>query len=80
MSKPTNNSILRGIRPREVQDIVRRKIKEGWELSITGGCHVKLKHPSGGFVITALTGSGGKQALRSLEKNIRNIEAGRPTS
>lgn len=73
-------SILRGVRPKEVQQIVRGLVKAGWALSVTGGNHVKVTHPNGRSVITGLTGGGGKHAVRSFQRNIRNIEEGRPTS
>ena len=48
-----SKSILRGIRPKEVQDLVRSKLREGWTLSVTGSNHIKLTHPNGRSVVTA---------------------------
>jgi predicted RNA binding protein YcfA (HicA-like mRNA interferase family) len=75
-----SRSIIRGIRPKEVQVMVRDLLREGWTVSTTGSNHVKVTHPNGRSVVTALTGSGGKQALRSFARNVRNVKEGRPTS
>jgi predicted RNA binding protein YcfA (HicA-like mRNA interferase family) len=74
-----SRDILRGVRPKESQQLMRRLVKEGWTVSTTGRNHVKLTHPNGRSVVTGLTGSS-YNGWKKFERNVRNIEEGRPTS
>ena len=78
MSPQQTARLLRGIMPKEYRDVVRDALKRGWELSITGGNHVKLTHPSGRIVIGALTSSD-HRSVRNMQRHIRRVEEGRPT-
>lgn len=60
---------LRGV-SRDFQRLLYDMEKEGWQASETSGGHIKLKHPTCGFVICSKTASD-RRALERLKSDIR---------
>lgn len=78
MSTTRTSSVLRGIQDEQTRSLVRALVRSGvWQLSVTGGNHIKLTHDSGRSVVTGLT--GGRTSSRKLLANVRRVERGEPT-
>jgi len=64
---------------KEHRTVVRDALKRGWTMEVTGGGHVKLTHPNGGVVYTAMSCSN-RFSWKRLRHNIGQVERGqRPT-
>jgi hypothetical protein len=73
MSKRT----VEGISNRQVRRYVREAVERGWEVDMTNGGHVRLRHPNGAVVITTGTkgrGRGERNFLADLRRAEREAE------
>jgi predicted RNA binding protein YcfA (HicA-like mRNA interferase family) len=74
----STDSLISGIKG-EHRKLIRQLVRRGWTVSMTGGNHVRVTHPSGRSVFTAATSSD-VRAWRHFARNVRQIEAGEPTT
>jgi len=69
----TQDSIIRGISNRQVRLYVKEAVERGWEVDLTNGGHIRLRHPSGAVVIT--TGTKGRgRGERNFLADLRRAE------
>lgn len=62
---------MRGIRNRELRDLVRRTTSQGWNVRRTNGGHLAFEAPDGGTVYAAATPSDGHRAIRNTRAELR---------
>ena len=67
---PRNTFNLGGVSPKELRNVVRSAIKQGWTATYTGSNHVRLEHSDGTTVFCAGTGTG--RSARNLRNDLRN--------
>jgi hypothetical protein len=73
----STEALFRGITNREMKDEIRKLLKEGWEVSITGRNHIKCTAPNGYSVFTGLTTSD-RQAFKKFVNQCRKTAAQSP--
>lgn len=70
----STEALFRGITNREMKNAVRKLMKEGWTITLTGKNHVKCTAPNGHSVFTGLTTSD-RNAFRKFEAQCRKTGA-----
>jgi predicted RNA binding protein YcfA (HicA-like mRNA interferase family) len=68
---------LRGM-PSEIRALLRNVQASGWQVSVSGGNHLKLKHPSGRTITMAATPSDWRafaNARATLRRELRELPA-----
>lgn len=55
---------------KEVSELAKQAISQGWEVQTTRGNHLKWLSPNGGFFFSALTPSDNR-ALKNLKRDLR---------
>jgi predicted RNA binding protein YcfA (HicA-like mRNA interferase family) len=69
--------LLRGM-PSEIQALLRNVKAAGWQVSVSGGNHLKLRHPSGRIITMAATPSDWRSfanARATLRRELREVPA-----
>lgn len=56
---------------RELRPLVSAAIEQGWEVTLTGGGHLRFKAPTGALVFCASTPSGGRRSIENTEAMLR---------
>lgn len=62
---------MRGIRNRELRDLVKLTTRQGWTVRRTNGGHLAFNAPDGGTVYAAATPGGGCRSVANTRAELR---------
>lgn len=55
---------------KDVEKVIRKARKAGWEIELTGGNHIKFTSPRGGKPVIGSLSPGSSRAVRTLRHNL----------
>lgn len=73
----SKESILRGVTQKDMKQEIRKLLKQGWEVDVTGGTHISLLHQATGARMLVPLTSGNRNAGKYLRVNARKAIKGR---
>lgn len=56
---------------KELRPLVVAAIEQGWEVTTTGGNHLRFKSPTGALVFAPSTPHGGKRSIQNTTAELR---------
>lgn len=56
---------------KELRPLVVAAIEQGWEVTVTGGNHLRFKSPTGALVFAPSTPHGGKRSIQNTTAELR---------
>lgn len=56
---------------KELRPLVAAAVEQGWDVSISGGGHLRFKSPSGAIVFAPSTPRGGKRSIENTVAELR---------
>lgn len=55
---------------KDVEKVIRKARKAGWDIQITGGNHIKFQPPKGGQAVIGSLSPGSSRSVRTLRHNL----------
>lgn len=56
---------------KELRPLVAAAVEQGWDVSISGGGHLRFKSPNGAIVFAPSTPRGGKRSIENTVAELR---------